>query len=1522
MNEPEGKENSGPGSEPTLALPVAATPERSETLDISLEGTGHSTGPIPPESALPVTLPRIPGYEIQQFVARGGMGMVYKAREVNLRRTVAIKVPRADYCDSPEDLQRFLAEAQAAALLEHPNICPVYRVGEFEGRPFIAMGFVEGDTLKAWREARPPAPRDAATMVARLARAVDFAHQRKVLHRDLKPSNVMIRAAGNEPVLMDFGLAKNLGEHQSQLTTTGAILGTPAFMAPEQAAGKTSTVGPAADIYSLGAILYDLLCGRPPFVGSVAEVLHAVRATEPVAPRKRNAAIPRDLETICLKSLAKDPARRYSTAKEMAEDLERFTAGESIRARRELLPSRMIRQARRHPLVTALAVLLLSILAGVAGLAPSYLATRRKSLLLEQIQSLIDQPAFAASELAQAEPLVAELSQVAPDQAGGARQRVHRRLAATVQELLRARQLSADDKQALAATFNLLDDRDKSLADPLRAQRDARFQGWNPLISIQPPNDPLPALSPAGVLQLQENGLAPPQGTRTDARSEMRVARPATTGEDCRLEATFTGYGRSGGSLGLFLKTQGTPVGTMEVVRFSRDGAFLYCGGDGGLIHVWDAATGKELDSLPGHQGRVLSLVAHPTQPLLFSGGDDGLVKVWDLAGKQAVRSLQLVDRAAEPPGNPERLPLAISRDGKLLVAAWPGGQHEEIRQWSLPSLQPLPTLAGNGSPVQSLALSPDGKLLAAGTRQGAIQIWNIKTAAIERTISDFSDPVRSLMFHPENRLLAAGSRVGIVRTFNVEQGMQQARLMAHEASAYELFLDRGGSRLVVAYDNGIRFWNLATQQMETGLGGSTIGMHSIALSPDGSRLAAAGKGGFIHVWDLASGREAFKLGSQGYAFVLLTPQVSTLPAGQTAALQGQLRILRDGQLLTETSITLPADPLRLRASIEAGRLRFQLNNSPELMLREYIPHAAAGEGGFSMQLPPGVALAALQLDEKPLPAASGPLERADRLLAGRDYQQALDLYQQQVASLTTAPQDAEVRTELQCKIGYCLLQLNRTAAGHEAFRQILATPGTDPYILLAGLQLWSDVAHRGDFDEAARVFRTLEPNFPPEQVARIIPLEQRRQILHAYMPFLIRNSAILQAGSQIRLREAVEMARFLQTDLAAGTDFHLRLIAFEQMAGNDAAVASLAAEALTLLEKPASPLFSRSLHAHELETIRTYGYLCRRVGDPDRAIRLIDEKISGALPKLSPEQQRDAWPVLVERACLNVARQDLPAAEKDLERFFSEIPIPEMTYDEHSQAWLLRGFVRDGQGDAAGAATAWKTASTEAFLESHPGAKAEYESSPRRTILVSVIGSLSDTLSDAQAADLLSIGGQVSPDSAFNQVLPLMLGNPRNTLAAMWRSTHAKEQARLIACREQLFPEQVRYFAIVAAAELLHQLCVPGELSEEHADLIWRTCNRGLDEYSQGDLPLLQLVPLLHRFRGNRSLFSDSSLLSPLSDDLRPAAAYFLAQRLLLKNKDVAAARDCLGIAISNSAEGSPLRKLAEAELAKLPPK
>ncbi len=289
------------------------------------------------------SLPRRFGdYELLEQIGRGGMGVVYKARQISLDRFVAIKMLRHGGESSDADLQRFRNEAEAAARLDHPNIVPVYEVGEAEGQLYFTMKHVEGTTLAALLDEHPLAARDAAQMMATIARAIHFAHQNNILHRDLKPSNILLQGNSGSrsgeanpgenlawyPMVADFGLAKRV-EGGESLTATGAIVGTPSYMPPEQASGSRGTPSPASDVYSLGAILYELLTGRPPFrAASTVDTLLLVLDQEPVEPRRLNPQVDRALELICLKCLQKQPDLRYPSTAALAEDLEKFLAGE------------------------------------------------------------------------------------------------------------------------------------------------------------------------------------------------------------------------------------------------------------------------------------------------------------------------------------------------------------------------------------------------------------------------------------------------------------------------------------------------------------------------------------------------------------------------------------------------------------------------------------------------------------------------------------------------------------------------------------------------------------------------------------------------------------------------------------------------------------------------------------------------------------------------------------------------------------------------------------------------------------------------------------------------------------------------------------------------------------------------------------------------------------------------------------------------------------------------------------------
>src|SRR6516162_2616985 len=345
-----------------------------------LVGAMLDTGPLAGALQLAVgksVLPRAFGpYELLEEVARGGMGIVYKARQTHVNRVVAVKLMAAGQFAAPDFVKRFRTEAEAAASLDHPNIVPIYEVGECEGQPFFSMKFVEGGSLAA-RISNLEfqiAEHEAAALAAKLARAVHFAHQRGILHRDIKPGNVLLDAQG-EPQLTDFGLAK-LVERDSTFTRTMAMLGTPSYMSPEQARGEAKQLTTAVDVYGLGAVFYELLTGQPPFAGGTTmETVRQVLEKEPRRPSALKPGIDGDLETICLKCLEKDPARRYGSAEALGADLDRWERNEPVLARPPSTLYKFQKSWRRNKLAYAAAIAV--VLALLAGLGLASIAWRR-----------------------------------------------------------------------------------------------------------------------------------------------------------------------------------------------------------------------------------------------------------------------------------------------------------------------------------------------------------------------------------------------------------------------------------------------------------------------------------------------------------------------------------------------------------------------------------------------------------------------------------------------------------------------------------------------------------------------------------------------------------------------------------------------------------------------------------------------------------------------------------------------------------------------------------------------------------------------------------------------------------------------------------------------------------------------------------------------------------------------------------------------------------------------------------------
>ena len=329
----------------------------------------HSSGAVDPEPPTcafepadavtprvpgPAGWPAVAGFEILEELGRGGMGVVYKARQINLNRLVALKMVLAGAHAGPVALARFHKEAQAVASLQHPDIVQIHDVGQAGGLPYFSLEFIDGGSLAQQMDGRPQDITQAAWTIHTLARAIHAAHLQGIVHRDLKPANILLTADGR-PKITDFGLARRLGD-DSDLTRTGTIVGTPDYMAPEQARGQAHDAGPLVDQHALGAILYELLTGRPPFRGSTpSDTIEQVRTQEPVPPTRLQPKVPRDLETICLKCLQKEPHRRYPDADALADDLDRFLDGRPVLARRISAVEHLGRWCRRNPRVAGLA---------------------------------------------------------------------------------------------------------------------------------------------------------------------------------------------------------------------------------------------------------------------------------------------------------------------------------------------------------------------------------------------------------------------------------------------------------------------------------------------------------------------------------------------------------------------------------------------------------------------------------------------------------------------------------------------------------------------------------------------------------------------------------------------------------------------------------------------------------------------------------------------------------------------------------------------------------------------------------------------------------------------------------------------------------------------------------------------------------------------------------------------------------------------------------------------------------------
>jgi WD40 repeat protein/serine/threonine protein kinase len=783
-----------------------------------------------PRSELPWTTLR--RFEIRRELGRGGFGVVYLAYDPKLRREVALKVPRPEILITPELRERFHREARAAAGLQHPNLVPLYEVGEAGAICFLVSAYCPGPSLADWlRQQTQAVPyRDSATLVSILADAVHHAHCHGVVHRDLKPANVLLAVDSRQqtvdssndkanisaaeytedygspssllstdycllsttPMITDFGLAKHIHGAQATddktLTRAGAVVGTASYMAPEQAGGKVKEIGPPADIYALGAILYELLTGRPPFRGdSDVDTLLQVQADEPIAPSRIRPRLPRDLETICLKCLEKEPPRRYVTALELAEDLRRFLAGEPIRARPVGRAERLGRWARRNPHLAALQVFSATAVLALIGISLAFALHQRNAA--REIQK-------------QAHLAERRLAQLTLDRGLGLCEqgRISQGMLWLAKSLEMAAEFPAGESAELAwlARENLA----HWACEVARVRTVFPHAKGITAIAFSPDSRTVLSGSEDGTAQLWDAGTGTPVGA--PLRNE----------------------------------------GAVTAVAFSATGKVFVTGSWDGNARVWEAATSRPAGPCLAHTQTVVAAAISPDGRTVFTGDASKAVHFWDTAtGKRIGSSIA--------PGNEVVRFATFSPDG--LTVATATGNDQDALLWEV-ATHGLRFSLRHGARVTSVAFNPDGRTIATGGGDNVAQLWVGRTGEPAGVLFKHPEDVMCVSFASDGRTLLTNCNDRRARRWDIETGSAVVWRIEHNEGANSKVVFSPDGRSFVTLPSGW-VWELLNERSRIPPLKHPYGVQAVAYNPDGRTVLTGCQDGTGRFWETATGR-------------------------------------------------------------------------------------------------------------------------------------------------------------------------------------------------------------------------------------------------------------------------------------------------------------------------------------------------------------------------------------------------------------------------------------------------------------------------------------------------------------------------------------------------------------------------------------------------------------------------------------------------------------------------------------------
>jgi WD40 repeat protein/serine/threonine protein kinase len=792
---------------------------------------------------------RFGDYELLGEIARGGMGIVYKARQISLKRNVAVKLLAFGKFSSDEFIRRFRTEAETVASLRHPNIVGIHDFGEQDGQYFFAMEYVEGENLAQKAAERPLPPRLAAKYLEAIARAVHYAHEHGVLHRDLKPGNVLIDQR-DEPHVTDFGLAKRL-RADLDLSLADQVVGTPNFAAPEQIRGKSGSLGPACDIYSLGALLYYLVTGRAPFAGeTIEETLNLVLHTQPVAPRLLNPRAPRDLETICLKCMRADPSARYRSADELADDLNNWLAGKPILARPIRWPERASSWARRNPAVFGLTTATLLLLLALSIGSPfAVYRIRREALAAKQL--LNETRLRRAENLFDADDTSAALAHL-------------------------ARVLRDDPTDTRAATriYSALTQRSFPLPlfTPFAKNGFLTWAQWNY------DSTRIATTDARGVVDLWDSEIGrhvlrfvAHAGAISSIRFSPDGARLITASEDgtARVWSSLDGQAVT------------LPLRHTKVVLFANfspnSDQVVTCSADG-TARLWDAQKGEPLAGPLTHSNAVNYAEFSPDGLSIVTAARDNTARLWSTKdgtpmGKPLAHKGWVISACFSPGG---RQIVTASRDGTARV-------------WDARSGKPLTGTLDLDGPGDWAEFSPDGQAVVTVSLIATARVWDARTGKPITPPLKHNGRVSSAHFSPDGQRIVTASLDRSARIWDARTGKALSERVRHEAGILSAQFETGGQRVLTASaDSTAQLWDSRPASALEHRLRHEGGLNRAQFSPDGLRVLTASRDGTTRLWDAISGKPLISLRHAGRVqFASFNPDGSRLlTASQTGTAQ------------------------------------------------------------------------------------------------------------------------------------------------------------------------------------------------------------------------------------------------------------------------------------------------------------------------------------------------------------------------------------------------------------------------------------------------------------------------------------------------------------------------------------------------------------------------------------------------------------------------------------------------------------